>query len=280
MSTQVEINGANFLPIKDAAKQVSYSKDYVARLAREQKIVATQIGRQWFIDTVSLRNFTESSELELSIRKQQLSRKRKREQVIKREVLEIRKDIKSKAQVAKLQAQLVAAFVLGIGLLAGGGIYTTTMLFPAQSSNLARLGGVAPLPVRHEVNLPNQNSVATTEPSATASEDQENSFKLAEPQNTTLFTTISEYPLFVDEAETRSLSQENSEGIFLLARSGDMSNPEEVKNLFSDEVEVKFTDDNSGVITYERSQGTVAEFPFVAVPVKDVANQGSSTTQQ
>lgn len=280
MSTQVEINGETFLPIRDAAKLVSYSKDYVARLAREQKIVASQIGRQWFIDTVSLKNFAETSDIELSVRKQQLSRERKREQAIKQEVLEISKSVKAKAKVAKLQAQLVAVFVLGFGLLTGAGIYTTTTLFPSQSSSLARLGGVAPESTLIKVSSTNKDSQSVIEPSVITEARQDDSFAVAQPQATTLFTSVSEYPLFTDEAEIRSLSVKNSEGIFLLARDGDMSNPDVVESLFSDDVEVRYEEGSRGVISYERSTGEVAEFPFVALPVNGVANQGSSTIEQ
>ena len=273
MSTQVEINGEIFLPLKDAAKQVSYSKDYVAKLAREQKIVATQIGRQWFVDTISLKNFAEISLLELSVRKQQLSRQRKSEQVVKQEVKEVKKLIKSKGKTIRLQAQLVAVFVLCFGLLAGAGIYTTTTFFPSQTSSLARLGAVAP-----SKNILKNESVTETilNPS-----NQENNFEIAEPQATTLFTSVSQYPVFADEAETKALSLENSEGIFLLARRGDMSNKEEVENLFSDEVTVRFTEQNNGVISYERSEGEVAEFPFVSVPsTNKVEEQGFIEVQQ
>ena len=68
MLAQVKINGDTFLPIKEAAKLVLYSRDYVARLAREQKIVAMQVERQWFVDTVSLKNFAETAELEQTVR--------------------------------------------------------------------------------------------------------------------------------------------------------------------------------------------------------------------
>ncbi|KXJ99765.1 MAG: hypothetical protein UZ19_OD1000263 [Parcubacteria bacterium OLB19] len=57
MSTQIEINGAQLIPLKEAAKRIAYSRDYLAKLAREQKIVATQIGRQWFVDMYSLQTF-------------------------------------------------------------------------------------------------------------------------------------------------------------------------------------------------------------------------------
>ncbi len=280
MSTQVEINGEIFLPIKDAARQVSYSKDYVARLAREQKIVASQIGRQWFVDIISLKNFAEASDLESSVRKQQLSRERKREQTIKQEVKEVRKSRLAKTKTIKLQAQLISVFVLGFGLLTGAGIYTTTILFPSQTSSLARLGGVNPDYTLIKITPEEENLIPASDVSSSLVQDQESSFAVAEPQATTLFTTVSEYPIFTEESEVRSLSMENSEGIFLLARGGELKNEIDVENLFSDKVEVKFDEGGHGVITYERSPNEFAEFPFVTLPVNGVDKQGSSTVEQ
>jgi excisionase family DNA binding protein len=287
MSTQVEINGKSFLPIKDAAKLVSYTRDYVARLAREGKIVATQVGRQWFIDSVSLKNFAEVSQLELSVRKQQLSMERKREQVIKQEVQAIRLEVKTKAKSMRLQAQLVAVFVLGFGLLAGAGIYTTTSLLPTQNSSLARLGAVTKESgrfstddVAKDLKVSGEVISDTNPASLTPETVVEDSLSVAEPQATTLFNSITEYPLFADEAEIRAMTTKDAEGVFLLARDGQIKNAEDVKGLFSDEVGVEFTAENTGVITYANGEGQVSEFPFVSVPVKEDSNQGFSEVSQ
>jgi len=42
---------------RDAAALVSYSPDYVSRLAREGKILAEQRGRDWYVDIDSLKLF-------------------------------------------------------------------------------------------------------------------------------------------------------------------------------------------------------------------------------
>jgi hypothetical protein len=264
MSTQVEINGVTFLPIKEAAKVVSYSRDYVARLARDQKVVATQVGRQWFVDAISLQNFAEVAELELSIRKQQLSSERKREQVIKQEVKNVRTEIKSKVKSVRMRAQVAAAFVLGFGLLSGAGLYTTSILFPSQTSSLARLNAASQArlaPVNKATSVVSPSEVALPE---------------ASPQATALFTAISESPLFVDEAETRAMSASSSEGIFLLSADHEVRDVEAIKALFSDDVSVEFVDESTGVITYTRSEGKTASFPFVSVPTKKVTgNEGT-----
>jgi len=246
MSTHVEIDGISFLPIKDAAKAFSYSRDYVARLAREGKIVATQVNRQWLIDSVSLQNFAEASELEQAVRKQQLSLERKREQVVKQEVKTIKKEIRTKTKSVNFHAQMVAACVLCLGVFAGAGVYTTTSLMTAPATSVANLGTAAPA---EEVVYIEEVPLA----SATA-------------QPTTLYSSEVEYPLFVVEEETRALSIGNAEGIFLLGRDGDVQTAEDIAALFSDDVEVEFVDDNTGVVRYEKEEGVVVEYPFVSVP--------------
>ncbi len=258
MLAQVQINGDSFLPIKEAAKLVLYSRDYVARLAREQKIVAMQVERQWFVDTVSLRNFAEAAELEQSVRSQQLSLERKREQITKQKIVSLKSDVKKKVRTVRLEAQLVATLVLGFGLMAGAGIYTASALFSLQSKSVAQVGEAMTAPVAN-ITV------------STRAEDDSN-FSVAQPQATTLFTTVVEQPLFIDEAQTRAMSIGNAEGIFLLTRNGEVRNVEGVKDLFSDDVDVKFLDDNTGVVTYTTEEGKANEFMFVSVPVNAKQN--------
>ncbi len=254
MSSQVEINGVSFLPIKDAAKLVSYSRDYVARLARERKILATQIGRQWFVDSVSLNNFAEVALLEQSVRKQQLSHERKHEQAIKQAITAHKNVVVQKQRRGRVQSLVMALLVLGFGLTTGAVVYTMSQVLPVaiQVPNLARLGAIAP-------SLP---------------ADEDSGYALADAQATMLYTdtTVIEHPLFVNEAETRAMSIGNTEGVMLLARDTTLGDAPAVAALFSDEVEVEFAADSTGVITYTYEDGTTAEYPFVSVPVGAATN--------
>jgi hypothetical protein len=253
MSTQVEINGVTFLPIKDAAKNFSYSRDYVARLAREQKVVATQIKRQWFIDAVSLKNFVEASALEQSLRKQQLSIERKREQSIKQQVAAVRREVRGRVHGVRRQAQLAAFLVLGFGLLGGAGLYTTSALLPVGSTGIANLSLVTP--AAEEVVM--SEEVALT---------------VADAQPTTLYATEVEHPLFINEEETRALTGADMEGIFLMARDGEVKTVAEVEALFSDDVQVEFIDESTGVVRYTTSTGQVSEYRFVSLPARSVVS--------
>lgn len=253
MSTSIQIDGTNFLPIKDAAKLVSYTRDYVARLAREEKIVAKQIGRQWFVDTISLKNFAEAVALEQEVRKRELSLERKREQVVKQVVLDYKTVQSKKRALASVQARMIAFLVLGCGLTAGLGIHTAMTLVPSASSSVAQIAMTLPLE-KTLVPEPAPVERVFVEP-----------VRVVEVVATTSIPL--EQPLFVDEAETRVMSQGEAEGIFILGENSDVRELEDVQALFSDEVGVRFLNDTTGVVTYVGEEGEVSEFPFVSVSV-------------
>lgn len=54
MSQQLRVNGKQYLQSNELASTFGYSADYLGKLAREEKILGTQIGRQWFIEPESL----------------------------------------------------------------------------------------------------------------------------------------------------------------------------------------------------------------------------------
>jgi excisionase family DNA binding protein len=276
MLTQVEINGKNFISIKDAAKLVSYSRDYVARLAREEKIVATQLGRQWFVDVFSIKNFAEVAELEKSVQKVRLSAERKREQAVKSEVLFVKSEISTRVVRDRLKAQMVAMLVLGFGLFSGLAFYTTSEIFSVSENNTARLGAVSSLKQTDTVfpALATEEALPIAKPKATALFNNVSETPIEIERASAALGGVEEQPLFIDESETRAMSVGDTEGIFLLGRAGEVRTPEEVAALFSDEVEVKFVDDNTGVVSYtDALDGSVSEFNFVSVPVKAKANK-------
>jgi len=120
MSATIDINGKKMLPIKEVILQVDYSRDYITRLAREQKIVATQIGRQWYVDLDSLHNYQAVVTAEQKIKKRQLSEERKRELAIKeqkeRQRVEARQRTKKK-KVAVMTMCFIVALGTGLGLV-------------------------------------------------------------------------------------------------------------------------------------------------------------------
>lgn len=77
MAQTLRINEKEYLPSTELAKRFSYTSDYISKLAREEKVLATRVGRQWFIEPESLRLYIQQLEIEKKISQEKLSRQRK-----------------------------------------------------------------------------------------------------------------------------------------------------------------------------------------------------------
>ena len=62
MSELLSINGINFISASDAGKICKYTSDYITKLAREGKIEAKRMGRQWYVSPESLEAFVQRSQ--------------------------------------------------------------------------------------------------------------------------------------------------------------------------------------------------------------------------
>lgn len=69
-----------FLSTKEASEIVSYSREYIGRLAREQKIKAQWQGGKWLINSQSLCNFYQQAKIEEDILTERLRNERLAEQ--------------------------------------------------------------------------------------------------------------------------------------------------------------------------------------------------------
>lgn len=252
MSTAVEMNGLSLIPIRDAAVRVSYSRDYVARLAREGKIVASQIGRQWFVDPVSLEKFSaEASALE-EVRRQELRAERKRELMAKESLSVLDEVVARKMDKQRFDALAVTFAVICLGLFTGVGVYTAANIPGSPFADLSRSLAVVSVPLRTEV------------PSAPVAEVL---LPAAEGEHSTLLlSTTVEQPVFVAESETERM--EGAAGVLVLAPGSEVPNEAAVAELFSDVVSVEFINEHSGTISYDAGE-EMKVYPFVRVP--DVA---------
>lgn len=77
MTQSLSINGKEYVPTNVLASQCGYSSDYISRLAREEKVLGTQIGRQWFVEPESLKTCLSQINFQKQIRQEELRRKRK-----------------------------------------------------------------------------------------------------------------------------------------------------------------------------------------------------------
>lgn len=79
MSEVLKINGEQYVPSKVAAERVGYTGDYVARLAREEKVAASKVGKTWFVALRSVEDFCKYAEKEKQAKRHALSAQRKKD---------------------------------------------------------------------------------------------------------------------------------------------------------------------------------------------------------
>lgn len=255
MSEHIVVNDKTYLPSGELAKAFSYTIDYVSKLAREGKVDATRIGRQWFINPDSLKSFVDESEQKKAEQRAQLSEMRRRE---------------FQESQKELQPEVVTS--------------ANNSLVPASSAQVSVAS-----PYHHGAESPKQivaavmgtslvlfagllfGVVLTPERFAFISEDV---FFTAKDQEagamSSYFETEVEAPS-VSEGVTSGNAhiQNEGRGVVILEPTATEEQVQEVKQMFSDEVEVNFSDENSGVITPVFKESTDDSYRFIMVPVKD-----------
>lgn len=242
MSPALEIDGKSLYPIKDAAKLVSYSRDYITRLAREKKITAAHVGRQWFVDLDSLKSYVETSTLENEIRKKQLSAERKHEGQIRKVVEQQRTLHLNKAKSVHTRAVVTASLVLMFGLVTG---LTTNQLI--SNSNVAQ-PQVANTYDAQINQLPNPVPEVTVDTSVTITDEVEKS--LIEYQNTQEIKPIGDI----------------RNGVLLFPDGGNTN----LESMLSDKVVIKdLPDGTKEVVRVDVAGREVGNaVPFVVVPIE------------
>lgn len=239
MSASIDINGKKLLPIKEASASVGYSRDYITRLARERKIVATQIGRKWYVDIKSLRSYSEVIHSEQEIKKRHLSLERKHELAMReakaRKVSQSRRHV-SKRAPALLVAVLAVVSGVGLGFLFEKGINT-------YSSTQQQIASVnESLPRTPGLDFSYSESVEVIDEGMLVAN-------------------------FVSRESQRDLSRSHM-GIVLLADSA-TSSEVAVDEYFSDPVQVVRDEyGNEVIVQVDMNGNPIGEtFPFVIVPV-------------
>ena len=97
-----------FVPAKEAAAFVSYSPDYISRLAREGKVAAEQRNRQWYVSLDSLKLFSLKQQAEQRARQKELREQRLAEYAQTR-VADVKTKQKQNLTTATLPALLLSA---------------------------------------------------------------------------------------------------------------------------------------------------------------------------
>ncbi len=136
MERNLVIGNRTLLPIKEAASQVSYSRDYVARLAREGKIAAVQIDRQWYIDPESLLNFFHTSQLELQARAEYIREMRRHDLELRDFVTIHSRKSALRERVATQRVAVETVIVITLALCVGILVHSMAVVMPAPGALL------------------------------------------------------------------------------------------------------------------------------------------------
>lgn len=253
MSDSIEIDGKKLLPIKEIVNTSSYSRDYITRLARDKKIEATLIGRQWFVDVDSLQRYANLSAVEQELRKHKLSAERKREQKI-HIALQGQKEVQEKKVQSLHSRSLVAAsFVLGLGLLGGSLSYET--ISNSSFFQTADTQEQYAVPARAANTFALQTETIETKNDTESEMQMIESLVLPEDIETVM--------------EIQSLGN-IEEGILLLPRVGTTSDIS--SKAFSDNVEVRVAVDGTESVVRVDAEGESIGDPIQFVRVSVAAN--------
>lgn len=123
MSKNLDIDGVRFESSASVAQRFNYTQDYIGKLAREGKIVASKIDRFWFIEVDSFEQFLNQTACEKVQRSNKLRRERKCEraklqkQSATSTVRQLPADINTHAHIALAQSVVVVCCGLLVGTL-------------------------------------------------------------------------------------------------------------------------------------------------------------------
>ena len=232
MSPQNLDKNSEFISLSEAVMLVTYSRDYIGRLAREGKILSRQINKQWFINRQALFNFFEQSALEDSVKKRILSLNRKND-----------------LEVKIIYADKVAAIKTRSAYLPNASLFATVVIVAAGlfSGVLLQLSG--------QVSVSKESLTLAFLMESINSVSIEFSAHPASVVAATLFTESQ-----VIETEEK-ITMEN--GLVLFSTGTTEDKTDSVIGLFSDEVEVVLTSTTTGHV---KMSGSEKSLPFVRVP--------------
>ena len=241
----IEIDGKKLTSIREACSEVSYSRDYVTRLAREGKIVASLIGRQWFVDILSLENYAVQSKVEAELRKTQLSEERKQEQIFYKTKEQQELSRQTSASTVRMRAVLASGSVLALGLIAGVFGYTVF---------------ATPFDMNFALSQPQSGMTQKSQTAANAN--------AVSPERNSPAAVQNPAPLF--STKTVETLEPSENGILILPQ-GESTDPAAV---FSDEVQIRTatSGEQTAVLVSADADHADRVVPFVLVPVKTAQN--------
>lgn len=237
MTKTIVINNATYYASSELARRFSYTNDYISRLARQGKVQATRVGRQWFVEPASLEQFTN----DMQERKQQLGEQVRQERLHERKLrseypippahalgsvhsvkVSQSPSVYAQFHAAFLQPSVVRAFLVAVAVLATGGLVGETIY--------THFGNIGAISMPH----------IAAQPAAVSA---------------------------VQSVAPGIIEQPASAGMIVFNETTSDDEVAAVATQFSDPVEVEFITETTGIITPQFSDGTGDKYRFLMVPV-------------
>ena len=79
MTDEISFDGIRYISAGEAGELAGFSRDYIARLCKEDKLVSKRIGKQWYVSEGSVKDFAVSQEYARAKRREQLTKERRME---------------------------------------------------------------------------------------------------------------------------------------------------------------------------------------------------------
>jgi excisionase family DNA binding protein len=241
MSDSIEIDKKLMNDIKSAAAATGYSRDYITKLARDGKIVATQVGRLWYVDLDSLHRYADISNYEQRIRQRHLSDQRVHEREIASRLDNFRLEKNRAAIKAERKIKLAVATVL-VG-----------MLFTSVALSVSVAPVVTSLKMRQLANVPMTGGELLA-------------------SDTVFFDDTKPNSVFSDESVKTIIFAREDQGILILPKQISDEKVLLAADMFSDNVRVRVSGDGTMFISAADGLGRPmgSEVEFVTVPANQI----------
>jgi len=264
MSPKETIDGTIFLSSREAGKISNYTHDYIARLCRDGKLIGQKINRTWYVREDSLLLFLDEYENEKEARHQALSQERKLEQIDLHEV--------TTGALSPLSLKITAlAFSFLLLFASAFSVFHLNEKFSSsQSTSL-----VASVLDTETFSEHAARFVYETAHSVWATLA---SFFIREKKYAVVNTDvqIQQQKMHTDDADVAvdnvKTPRFEKKGVVVVPADPNIENDvamREIKNSFSDEVDIKFEDPESGVITPVFKERDGDDYLFVLVPLDE-----------
>lgn len=275
MAKQLIIGSKTYHPTTFLSGRFSYTSDYLSKLAREGKVEASRVGRQWFIEESSLESFLQKVATEKKERADALRKERQQERKEFEDVSEV--TVRAKTAIVKQNfvgptvalAQAFAIVMCGYMFGALGFFAYEENIQPIAFATAANetVEMVKDAVLVDAPDLENIDQLAAVDFSSflnwffykkTVVQVENNS-----PVNQAIVSKETSLP----ESGQDQVPSTADEGLIILQDDFSKVEAEKVRKSFSDQVEIEFEGTDTGVIKPVFKNRTDESYRFLMVPL-------------